>query len=312
MTTGTRPRSSKRTSMEGGYLRGGSSPAPSDCDRPPAGSAWRGRLREVPAEHAVDDRLRRHDAQQQRQHARRQRGDQALQAQGSPERALMTGAERSVARERLLAGVLAGEDTAQLAPSGDAEVKRGADPLAAEREAVPGAVAAEEHPVLCGGSQTVREPVALPALGLRTEALRERLGRLAHMVARLIGAHADALLLPRRNAPGEAAGRQRTVDPDVERAVSGAGVRMDLEAAAQRRVGWLVAGRGEHPAPPERIHDQRRVQIAAVGVDGEARAPVDLRRLEPGVALGEEVLAEGPVVEGRPAPRQPVANRAVR
>ena len=89
---------------------------------------------------------------------------------------------------------------------------------------------------------------------------------------------------------------------------AGARVRVDLEPAAERRVGRLVAALGEHPSPAERVDDQRRVQVAAVGVDGEARAPVDLRRLEARVALREEVLAQRAVVERRPAPRQPVAH----
>ena len=84
-------------------------------------------------------------------------------------------------------------------------MERRADPLAAQREAVARAVAAEEHAVLGGRAQAVREPVALPALGVGAEPLRQVLGRLAHVVARLVGADADALLLARRHAPGEAA-----------------------------------------------------------------------------------------------------------
>src|SRR5439155_5375483 len=111
---------------------------------------------------------------------------------------------------------------------------------AAQREAVAGAVAAEEHAVVGGGSQAVREPVALPGLGRRAETGGEVLGRLAHVVAGLVGADADALLLARRHAPGEAALRERAVDPDVERVVAGVCARMHLEAAAERRVRRLV------------------------------------------------------------------------
>ena len=223
----------------------------------------------------------------------------------------MPRAERPVALQRLLARALLREHRAQLAAGRDAEVKCGADALAAEREAVAGAVAAEEHAVLGGRAQAVREPVALPALGLGAEPLGEVLGRLAHVVARLVGAHADSLLGSRRHPPGEPARRQRAVDPDVQRAVARVGVRVDLQPAAQRRVGRLVAVARQHPAPAERVDDQRRVQVTAVGVHGEARAAVDLRGLEAHVALGEQVLAERAVVERRPAPREPVAHGSV-
>src|SRR4051794_35662322 len=139
-------------------------------------SARRWRLREVPAEHAIDDRLGLQRAQGQRQHARRQRRDEPLQAQRAAEGARVARAERRVALERLIAGLLAGVDGADLAAGGDAEVKGRADPLAAEREAVARAVAAEEHPVLGGGAQAVREPVALPALHIGAEPLRQVLG----------------------------------------------------------------------------------------------------------------------------------------
>jgi hypothetical protein len=215
-------------------------------------------------------------------------------------------------RERLLAGAGPGAHRAQLLPDGDPEMKCGADALAAEREAVPRAVATEEDAVLGGGAQPVREPVALPALDLGAEPPRELLGRLAHVMARLVGAHADALLPARGHAPGKAPRRQRAVDPDVQRAVGGAGVRMHLEPTAQWCVGRLVAALRQHAPPPERVDDQRRMDVAAVGVDREACAPVHLRRLEARVALGEEVLAERAVVERRPAPRQAVAHGPVR
>ena len=60
----------------------------------------------------------------------------------------------------------------ELAAGLDAEVERGADALAGERQAVAGAVADEEHAVLGRGAQPVREPVALVADGVAVEAAR--------------------------------------------------------------------------------------------------------------------------------------------
>ena len=68
------------------------------------------------------------------------------------------------------------------------------------------------------------------------------------------------------------------------RSVAGA-VRVDLQAARQRArpAAGSLAARGEHAPPAERVDDQRRAQVAAVGVDGVRRvAPVDLGRLELG------------------------------
>ena len=51
--------------------------------------------------------------------------------------------ERAVAAQGVLAALLAGERGAQLAAAGDAEVERGADPLAGEGEAMPRRIAGE-------------------------------------------------------------------------------------------------------------------------------------------------------------------------
>src|SRR2546425_12465607 len=102
------------------------------------------RLVQVPIEGAVDDRLAAHRAQHDGERTRRQRGDQALEPQRAVERAGVARAERPVALQGALAAALARQDSAQLAPAGDAEVERGADPLAGQREAVARAVADEE------------------------------------------------------------------------------------------------------------------------------------------------------------------------
>ena len=76
---------------------------------------------------------------------------------------------------------------------------------------------------------------------------------------------------------------------------------MDLQAPGQERLGWLhVARAGSTAAPAQRIDDERRAQIAAVGVDDVTVAALDLGRLEPGVAaLLPQQPAQDPVVEGR-------------
>jgi hypothetical protein len=87
---------------------------------------------------------------------------------------------------------------------------------------------------------------------------------------------------------------------------------VDLEATAQRRLGRLVVRVAQDPAPAQRVDDERRVDVAAVGEHAGLGAPLDLRRHEPRVVLVVEQPAEGPVVERGPAPRQPVADAPVR
>ena len=81
-------------------------------------------------------------------------------------------------------------------------------------------------------------------------------------------------------------------------------MRAGLRAAGSRR----RRARGASPG----VDDQRRGQVAAVGVHRVAGPPVDLGRLELAVALCREQRAELPVVEGRERPRQVEARRAVR
>jgi hypothetical protein len=92
-------------------------------------------------------------------------------------------------------------------------------------------------------------------------------------------------------------------------------VRMDLEPAAQRRVGRLVVRLGQHPPPAHRVDDERRGELAAVAGDGAVhpgRAPAHRRALEAGIAaLRPQRLAQLAVVEGRPAPGKAVAHAAV-
>ncbi len=138
-------------------------------------------------------------------------------------------------------------------------------------------------------------------------------------MARLVGADADPLLAGRRHRPGVAVAHDGAVDPAVE--VGAAAVRVDLQPAADQRARRLdVLARAEHAAPAERVDDQRRSDVAAVGVDGDVgrRGPRRLPRrhvrdLEARVAaLGPQLPAQLAVVERAPGPRQPVAGGAVR
>src|SRR4051794_869469 len=202
------------------------------------------RLVQVPAERAVDERLGRERAQPQGQDTRRQGGHETLQRQRAAEGGAVAVVEGGVAAQGLVALLLARDDLRDLAAGGDPEVERGADPLAAEREAVAGAVAGEEDAALGGGPQAVREPVALVADRVGVQALGERDGRLLDVAARVVGADADARLAARGHAPAVAAADEVPLDPDVERIALAVAVavraRMDLEAAAERRLGRLV------------------------------------------------------------------------
>jgi hypothetical protein len=181
---------------------------------------------------------------------------------------------------------------------------------------VPGAVAHVEHLAVGGGAQAVREPVALVAHGGGVDAGGQRVGRAAHVLVGVVGAHADARLGPGGHPPAVAAAHERALDPDVEGVAVALGVRVDLEPAAERRVGRLVVGLGQDPPPAHRVDDEGRVELAAVARDGAALpggAPAHRRALEARVAaLRPQELAQLAIVEGRPAPRQAVAHGPVR
>ena len=185
----------------------------------------------------------------------------------------------------------------------------------------------------------MREPVALVAHGRHAEPAGDRARRVLDVVARLVRADADALLARRGHRPGVAAADQRAVDPDVEVRVAAARVGVDLEPARDQRLGRLhVRSRPEDAAPAERVDDQRSGDRAAVrlhddrgfalrdavgsrraGSGGAAGTRLRrrlarryMRHLEARVALIPQLVAERPVVERGPAPRQPEARRAVR
>ena len=141
---------------------------------------------------------------------------------------------------------------------------------------------AKKTPSSTAGRRRVREPVALVAHRGDAEPCGDVPRRRLDVVARLVGADADALLARGGHGPGVAVADERAVDPDVE--VGAAAVRMHLEAARDLRLGRLdVRAGAEHAAPAERVDDERRGQVAAVGPDGvlPVRA-LDLRRSRSG------------------------------
>ncbi len=199
---------------------------------------------------------------------------------------------------------------AQLAPAGDAEVEGRADALGRQRQAVARRVAGEEDPVLGRAAQLVGDPVALVADRRPLQVLRQQHGRVLDVKAGVEGADADALLVAGRERPAVSGRDVAAVDPDLE--VVAAALRMDLEAARKGRVRWLVPVGGEDSLPAERVDDQGRGQIAAVGVHDIAGATLHLGRLERRVGLLPEDLAELAVVEGGEGEGEPVAAGAVR
>ena len=180
-----------------------------------------------------------------------------------------------------------------------------------------GRVAGEEDAALGRAAQLVGDPVALVLVRRLAQVLGEQHRRVLDVEARVEGADPDPQLVLGGEGPAVAGGDVPAVDPDLE--VLAAARRVDLEAARERRVGGLVAvAAGQHAAPAERVDDQRRADRAAVGVDGQLTAAVpargasvDLRRLECGVAVRPEQLADLPVVEGREGPGKVVAGGSV-
>ena len=184
-------------------------------------TARRVRLVQVPAERAVGTaRCAAHDARSSAVSARGgSAGIRRWRRSARRNAGAWRVAERArSARSASLAAALAGEHRAQLAARGDAEVERGADALAREREAVAGAVADEEHAVLGGRAQR-GAGTSCPGSGRRRRrgAAASVHGRLLDVVARLVGADADrAASPPAGTRQRVAAADERAVDPDVE------------------------------------------------------------------------------------------------
>jgi hypothetical protein len=130
---------------------------------------------------------------------------------------------------------------------------------------VPCRVTGEEDLVVDRGADLVRDPVALVADRVLAELGRQPDGRLLHVVARVERPDPDAQLVVGGEAPAVARGHVGAVDPELE--VAARPMRVHLEPARERRLGRLVVVVGaENTAPAERVHDQRRGQIAPVGV----------------------------------------------
>ena len=223
----------------------------------------------------------------------------------------MRSRERPIARERVLARAGALQHAPQLAPERDPEVERRPDALGGHRQAMARGVAGEEHAVLDGRTQPVRDPVALVAVRRQPEIAGERHSRLPDAVVRVERADAHPQLAGRRERPAVARADHALVDPQLEVLAGAAG--MDLQPAREARVRRLDQRLAQHPLPPERVDDQGGRDVAAVGVHHVPRPAVDLGGLEPGsfAALLPQQAAERAVVERgeRPAER-PARGRA--
>ena len=225
---------------------------------------------QVPGEGAPARPLAAHDGQQRGQRARRQRRDQRAAARSAQRgtRGAWRAGERAVARRAPARGALAGEHRAQLAAArrcrsrtrcGSPRPTAGSSGRRCRRRRTrrprpPGAAGAGTS---CPGSGRRR----------RRAGARSSRGRLLDVVARLVGADADALLAGRGHRPRVAVADERAVDPDVE--VGAAAVRVDLEAARDRAP--RAAGRWR-PGPSTRRQPSASTisgarQVAAVGVD---------------------------------------------
>ena len=189
------------------------------------------------------------------QGARRSAGDQPLHAQQGLELPAVRGGEGGVARQGIGARAAPLEHRPHLAPAGDGEVEGGADALGGGGQAVPGAVAHEEHLVLHRGAQAVGDPVALIADRGHVEVAGQAHGGVLHVKARLEGAHAHPQLPVRREGPPVAGGDVAAVEPQLE--VGAAAVGVDLQAAGEVGLGGLDGfARAQHPAPAQTVHDQ--------------------------------------------------------
>ena len=135
-------------------------------------------------------------------------------------------------------------------------------PSAVAGQAVAGAVADEEDAVLDRRAHPVRDPVALVAVGGEPEVVREPDRRLAHVVARVERADADAHLVAGGEAPAVAAPHVARVEPQLEVVARRRGVH--LEAARERGLRRLDA--------PARGDSTRR-QPSASTISGAVRSP---------------------------------------
>src|SRR4051795_6861559 len=97
-------------------------------------------LAQVPAVGALAEPAPADEPEEPREQPRRQGWDRALERERPGEGARVAAGGRFVGRQRGGGGALPRQHRAQLAAAGDAEVERGADALAREREAVAGGV----------------------------------------------------------------------------------------------------------------------------------------------------------------------------
>ena len=157
-------------------------------------------------------------------------------------------------------------------------------------------VAGEEDAVLGRVPQLVGDPVALVADRIAVQVARQPDGRLLDADAGVERADADPDLVVGGEAPAVAGGHVAAIDPDLQ--VVGGSARVHLEPARERRLNGLVAAGAEHAAPAQAVDDQRRPQLAPIGLDPtaspEAAGPLTCCGLELGVAAARTGARTGP------------------
>ncbi len=223
-----------------------------------------GDLQVVP-ERPVDEALATGGGDKPALHPSRETGHGALRAEHPVELPLVRVVEGRVVAKCLLACLSPLDDVTQLLAQRDREVERGPDALGGQRQAVARRVAAEEDAVLGSAAQLVRDPVALIADRVALEVVGKQHGRVLDVEPRVERPDADPGLLARRERPAVSGRHVAAVDPDLE-IVARPG-RMDLEPARERGIGRLVAGRGQHATPAERVDHERSRNLAPIGRD---------------------------------------------
>src|SRR3954454_19029742 len=120
-------------------------------------------------------------------------------------------------------------------------------------------------------AQPVWDPVALVANGRQIQIVGQQDGRVLHVEAGIERADADPQLVAGREAPAVAGRYVAAVDPDLE--ARARAMRVHLEPPRERRIrGRVNTVSREDAAPAEGVNHERRLDVAAVGVDGGSGA----------------------------------------
>ena len=141
-----RRRGSAPTGWPPSSRRPGSSSGDADGGGPVARHEARVSDLQVVPEGPIEEAAALHRPERAGEQPRRDPRDRPLDVQHPAKRTRVHGREGVIARQRLLARLLAGEHRAQLPPARDPEVQRGPDSLGGQRQTMPGGVPGEEDP----------------------------------------------------------------------------------------------------------------------------------------------------------------------